>query len=46
LVGKVKSGKMCAEEAQKTLLGCTAEELLRNHAAVFGQRTSRGKGQF
>lgn len=40
-VGRVKRGEMGAEEAQKSILKCTVEELLRSHLAVFWVVESR-----
>lgn len=43
-VGRVKSGEMGAEEAQSAFLGCTVEELIRSHAAVFLAEDARMEG--
>jgi hypothetical protein len=43
-VGRVKSGEMDADEAQGAILGCSVEELLRSHAAVFLAEDARRGG--
>ncbi|KAB9006568.1 hypothetical protein FH972_026922 [Carpinus fangiana] len=38
-----KSGAMTAEDAQKTHIGCTIEEVIRSHALVFAAEEGRQK---
>ncbi|KAK3679397.1 hypothetical protein LTR78_000958 [Recurvomyces mirabilis] len=40
-VAAVMDGKMGVEEAQKEYLGCTLEEVIRSHAAVFAADQAR-----
>lgn len=40
-VEAVKNGKMSVDEAQKMYIGCTIEEVIRSHAAVFAAEESR-----
>jgi hypothetical protein len=44
-VAEVKSGKMKADEAQRTFLGCTVEDLIRSHLVVFWAEAARRKGR-
>ena len=40
-VAAVKKGKMGVEEAQKGFLGCSLEDVIRSHAAVFAAEEAR-----
>lgn len=40
-VAAVKSGRMAVREAQTEFLGCTVEEVVRSHAAVFAAEKAR-----
>lgn len=40
-VAAVKSGEMSVDVAQTTFLGCTVEEIVRSHAAVFAAEEAR-----
>ena len=43
-VDRVKSGGMAVDSAQEEYIGCTAEEIIRSHAAVFAaEEARRGK---
>ncbi|KAK1823771.1 hypothetical protein LTR12_001726 [Friedmanniomyces endolithicus] len=40
-VAAVESGKMGVKDAQREFLGCTVEEMVRSHAAVFAAEIAR-----
>jgi len=42
-VDAVKNDRMNVEEAQKTYVGCTLEEIIRSHAMVFAAEEARKK---
>nr|OQO26544.1 hypothetical protein B0A51_08791 [Rachicladosporium sp. CCFEE 5018] len=44
-VSRVKAGEMSVEEAQVKFLGCTVEEVVRSHAAVFAAEEARREGK-
>jgi predicted dehydrogenase len=44
-VRAVRERKMEVGEAQRTFLGCTVEDVIRSHAAVFAAETARREGR-
>ncbi|TKA81374.1 hypothetical protein B0A55_02075 [Friedmanniomyces simplex] len=44
-VAAVESGKLGVQEAQREFLGCSVEEAVRSHAAVFAAEMARREGR-